>query len=178
MLHFLYKTVLLKGCLSQSKHRVFPETGWGSTRCPGLWRWRKQIHTFCRRGNYMVRMDAKDAFMELFCSSHRTFTLDFWCPAPSFHQRGNCRTRFLHTSSCGAFAPLVVAEPAYVFSEMDKVTFASRRQWELLSICLMQIVMERSLHEPMEDVSQGPEATSASWISKDTKHTLALSSMF
>lgn len=42
----------------------------------------------------------------------------------------------------------------------------------------MQIVMGKSLHEPVEDVSQGPEATSGPWISKDTKPTLALSLMF
>lgn len=73
----------------------------------------------------MVWMDAKNASIDCFCSSHRIFTRDFWSPAPSFHQRGNCRTRSLHTSFCGAFVALVAAELAYAFSEMNKVTFAS-----------------------------------------------------
>jgi len=41
----------------------------------------------------------------------------------------------------------------------------------------MQIAMERSLREPMEDVTQGPEATPGPWVSEGTKHTLAWSSI-
>lgn len=76
----------------------------------------------------MVQMDAKNAFMELFCSSQGHLHWISGLQLRLFIKRGNCRTRSLHTSSCGAFAPLVVAEPAYVFSEMGKVTFASRCQ--------------------------------------------------
>lgn len=120
-------TFLCKGCqfflkeyLSQSKCRALPETDGGTNRCPRA--------MAVRAGESKCTLPVKDETMWLegmhrmlmwnrFCSSHSTFALDFWSPAPSFHQSGNCRARSLHSSSCGAFAPWVGSESAFGFSK-------------------------------------------------------------